>query len=135
MPAQSAAPAVVYYVDGDTAPPLRACLKDKEDNPIDLTGSTVTITIAWAMPHETYRVAPRHNIVYRAECAVDPDQTEEGNRGWVMWTPEAEDLTPAGQFLYTFRVTYPDGGSQTIPPNTYMPMIIRSVVGGIRGDR
>jgi len=134
MPAQSAAPSVVYYVDGDTAPPLRACLKDKEDNPIDLSGSTVTITIAFAMPRETYYTSPRRNIVYRATCLVDPDQSEDGNRGWVQWTPEEVDLTPLGQFLYTFRVTFPDGGSQTIPPNTYMPMIIRSVVGGLKGD-
>ncbi|GAG06963.1 unnamed protein product, partial [marine sediment metagenome] len=42
--------------------------------------------------------------------------------------------TPPGQFLYTFQVTYPDGGQQTIPPNTYMPMVIRSTVGGLRED-
>ena len=134
MPAQTSAPAVVYYVDGDTAPPLRACLKDKEDNPINLTEAGVTISIAFAMPRQTYYTSPRNKIVNKAVCVVDVDQSEDGNRGFVTWTPEEEDLTPPGQFLYTFQVTFPDGGKQTIPPNTYMPMVIRSTVGGLRED-
>jgi hypothetical protein len=39
-------------------------------------------------------------------------------------------LTPPGQFLYQFKVKYPTGGEQTIPPNTYLPLVIKTNVGG-----
>ena len=134
MPAQTTAAETVYYVEGDTAPNLEACLKDKFRNPIDLSGATVTITIAFSMPRNDYYTSPREQIVLDSPCVVDPDQSEDGRRGFVTWTPEnrgPEDaLRPAGQFLYTFGVTYPDGSFQTIPANTYETMIILSFVGG-----
>ena len=133
-PAQKPQGGAVYYVEFDTAPDLEVCLKDGKDEPIDLTGSEVTISIAFAMPRQTYYTSPRKQIVQRSECVVDPDQSEEGRRGWVAWTPGSEvdvdALTPPGQFLYQFEVTYPNGGLQTIPPNTYLPMVIKTKVGG-----
>ncbi len=134
MPAQTTGADTVYYVEFDTAPPLRACLKDGQGDPIDLTGSTVTITIAFAMPRGTYYTSPRDQIIVRSEVDVDPDQVN--NKGFVSWTPEPQDsteegvLTPPGEFLYTFEVTYQDGGKQTIPANTYQTMIIKTPVGG-----
>ena len=65
---------------------------------------------------------------------MDPDQV--ANKGFVSWTPEPQDsteegiLSPPGEFLYTFEVTYQDGGVQTIPANTYQTMIIKTPVGG-----
>ena len=134
MPAQTNSAGTVYYVEFDTAPKLRACLKDGQGDAIDLTGSTVTITVAFAMPRGTYYTSPRRQIIIRSEVVVDPDQVE--NKGFVSWTPEPQDsekegiLTPPGEFLYTFEVNYPDGGRQTIPANTYQTMIIKSPVGG-----
>ena len=133
MPAQTTSAETVYYVEGDTAPDLVACLKDKFENPIDLDQSIVTISIAWAMPRGSYYTSPREQIVTKSPCVVDPDQTEDGRRGFISWRPEnrPEDrLSPAGQFLYTFQVTFPSGQVQTIPANTYQTMIITSVVGG-----
>jgi len=134
MPAQTTSAETVYYVEFDTAPDLVACLKDKFKNPIDLSGATVTISIAFSMPRGDYYTSPRDQIVKRSDCVVDPDQTEGGNRGFVSWTPGAQGaddaLTPPGDFLYTFEVTYPNGGKQTIPANTYETMIIRTPVGG-----
>ncbi len=134
MPAQTTGADTVYYVEFDTAPPLRACLKDGQGDPIDLTGSTVTITVAFAMPRGTYYTSPRAQIITRAEVVVDSDQV--ANKGFVSWTPEPQDsvnegiLSPPGEFLYTFEVIYQDGGKQTIPANTYQTMIIKSPVGG-----
>ena len=134
MPAQSSSAGTVYYVEFDTAPPLRACLKDGQGDAIDLTGAGVTITIAFAMPRGTYYTSPRDQIVIRSEVDVDPDQI--ANRGFVSWTPEPQGsldegiLTPPGEFLYTFEVTYQDGTKQTIPSNTYQTMIIKTPVGG-----
>ena len=134
MPAQTSGADTVYYVEFDTAQPLRACLKDGQGDPIDLTGSTVTITVAFAMPRGTYYTSPRDQIIVRSEVDVDPDQIN--NKGFVSWTPEPQDsteegiLSPPGEFLYTFEVTYQDGGVQTIPANTYQTMIIKTPVGG-----
>ena len=134
MPAQTSGATAQYYVEFDTAPDLRVCLRDGEKNPIDLTGSEVTISIAFAMPRGTYYTSPRKQIVERSPCVVDPDQTEDGNRGFVNWTPgaqgEDDTLSPPGEFLYTFEVNYPGGGRQTLPANTYLPMIIKTPVGG-----
>lgn len=132
MPAQSNTSGAVYYVEFDNAPPLTACLKDGNEDPIDLTGATVKITIAFAMPRGTYYTSPRDQIVVRSDVDVDADQVN--NKGFVSWTPGAQGdddaLTPPGQFLYIFEVTYQDGTRQTIPANTYQTMIITSPVGG-----
>lgn len=132
MPAQSSAAPTVYYVEYDTAPPLRACLKDGSGDPIDLTGAEVTITVAFTMPRGTYYTSPRDQIVVRSPVTVDPDQI--ANMGWVSWTPGAQGeddaLTPPGDFLYNFEVTYQDGTRQTVPPISYQTMHIQTPVGG-----
>lgn len=131
MPAQTTGSSVVYYSEGDTAPDLPAVLTDGAGEPIDLTGATVTISIAYA--RYSYYYAPTLRIVDEGPCVVDLDQVN--NKGLVRWTPQAGDLSPPGSFLYYFQVTYPSGGVQTIPPNTYLPMIIRTPVGGQRGKQ
>jgi hypothetical protein len=132
MPAQTVRAKTVYFTEYDTAPALRACLKDGQDEPIDLTSATVAISIAFAMPRGSYYTNPRQIIVPYAPCVVDPDQV--ANTGWVSWTPGPTDgvdaLTPPGQFLYQFTITYPGGGSQTIPSDTYLPLVIKTRVGG-----
>ena len=132
MPAQTSDAGTVYYVEYDTAPPLTAVLVDGDKNPIDLTGSEVTISIAFAMPRGTYYTSPRDQIVLKAPVDVDPNQTE--NKGHVSWTPgpkgSDDTLSPPGEFLYTFQITYPDGGIQTVPAVTYQTLIIRTPVGG-----
>ena len=131
-PAQTSAAGTVYYVEFDTAPPLRACLKDGNDDPIDLSGAAVTITVAFTMPRGTYYTSPRDQIVVRSPVTVDPDQVN--NKGFVSWTPGAQGtddaLTPPGDFLYNFEVTYQDGTKQTIPPISYQTMHIQTPVGG-----
>lgn len=132
MPAQTRESTAVYYVEYDTAPDLRVCLKDGNDDPIDLTGSDVTITVAFTMPRGTYYTSPRDQIVKRSPCVVDADQVN--NKGFVNWTPgaqgEDDTLSPPGEFLYIFEVTYPNGTRQTVPNNTYQTMIIKTPVGG-----
>ena len=133
-PAQTNQNKAEFYKTGDTAPPLRRCLKDGEGNPIDLTGTTVTISIANAMRQGGFVLFPRDIIVFEDPCVIDPDQTEDGNRGWVGWTPgEAYSGTGfdrSGRFQYAFEVTYPDETHQTIPPNTWLPLVVQPKVGG-----
>ena len=129
-PAQTVGSSAVYYSEKDTAPDLPAVLSDGAGEPIDLTGSSVTISIAYS--RYSYYYSPTRRIVDRSPCVVDPDQIN--NTGLVRWTPGDGDLSPPGQYLYYFQVTYPGGGVQTIPPNTYLPMIIRTPVGGQEGN-
>ena len=132
MPAQAATTKTTYYSYRDTAPPLSACLRDGNDEPIDLSGASVTISIAFALPHQSYYTSPRDYIVLKSPCVV-LDQTTD--KGWVEWHPSDGDLDPPGRFLYTFEITYPSGGVQTVPPNTYLPLVILSPVGGVAEDR
>ena len=131
MPAQTSKGGTVYYVEYDTAPPLTACLKDGNDDPIDLTGSTVTISVAFTMPRGTYYDSPRDQIVLKDPVTVLDQSTD---KGWVSWTPGIQGsdsaLSPPGEFLYTFQITYPNGGTQTVPANTYQTLVIRTPVGG-----
>jgi hypothetical protein len=122
MPAQTTAGNTVYYSEGDTYPPLTAQLTDGNDDPIDLTGCTVTINIAHA--RWSYFYSPSTLIVTNGVCEVNIDQSNY--TGYVSWTPEEGDLTPPGSYAYTFRVQYPSGGVQTIPGNTYSPLVIKT---------
>jgi hypothetical protein len=129
MPAQTQAALTQYYSEGDTAPPLRATLRDGAGDPIDLTTVlSVKIFIAYSRP--TYYYNPTIRIVDGAECIIENQVT---NRGEVRWEPQVGDLTPPGAFEYVFGITYGDGSFQTIPPNTYLPLIIRTPVGGQLG--
>lgn len=126
MPAQAPASQVAHYREGDTAPTLSRQLLDGAGNPIALTGLTVTITIAHAS-HDYY-YSPGERIVDRDPCVVDPDQIT--NPGWVHWSPGTDMLSPPGSYSFSYEVTYLDGGRETIPQNTELPMIIRSRTGG-----
>jgi len=98
----------------------------------------VTISVAQGLELENYYVQPTGHIVNWSPCKIDPDQTEEGNRGWVYWSPgpigSDSALTPPGNYLYQFTITYQDGSIQNIPADTYLPMVIRTRVGG-RADQ
>ena len=131
MPTQTASNVATYYSELDTAPPLRVCLKDGSGDPIDLTGAEVDINVAYARWSHYY--SPFRRIIDLQPCVVQDQITD---KGFVEFTPGTEEgvnaMTPAGSFHMTFVVTYQDGGVQTIPPDTYLPLIIRSTVGGTR---
>lgn len=129
MPAQTSQNKTDFYVRLDTAPDLQRCLK-QGDEPIDLTGAAVTISISYAMRSGGFVLFPRDLIVFQSPCVVDPDQTEDGRRGWVSWTPPENALTPSGRFQFTFEITYVDGTHQTVPANTWLTMVIQPKVGG-----
>jgi hypothetical protein len=111
-------------------------LVDEETKePIDLTedGTTVVVNIAWTFPKGSYYTSPRDRIVDRFPCTIDPDQDTFPGR--VAFTPGdtrgVDQLTPPGQYAYQHQVTYGvSGGTQTVPADTYQPLIIRSPVGG-----
>jgi hypothetical protein len=130
MPAQTTTRKVAYYSENDTAPPLRQRLLDGAGDPLVLTGATVEITISHA--RWDYYYSPTLNIVDEADVVIE-DQGQFP--GWVHWIPAIGDLSPPGGYLYSFKVIYPDLTEQTVPPNTYLPMIVRAPVGGSPGSK
>jgi hypothetical protein len=130
MPQQSGTPTTPEWAVGNTAPNLRNCLVDGDGIPIDLTGATVVINIAFAS--WSFYYAPQRRLVTDGVCVVDPDQTETGNRGFVDWTPLTTDLSLAGTYRYTYDITYQSGGVQTISPNAENSLTVRPPVGGMQ---
>jgi hypothetical protein len=130
MPRQSISSSVPKWTVGDTTPPMRVCLTDGDGDPIDLTGATVLLNVAHAS--WDYYYAPQNRIINGSSCTVDPDQTVDGNRGFVDWEPSDGDLTLAGTFRFTFDITYPSAKRQTINPDATNTIIIRAPVGGMQ---
>ena len=59
------------------------------------------------------------------------DQAVPASLGYVQWEPGAGDLSPPGNYLFNYKVFW--GGSalpQTIPPDTYETLVIKSPAGG-----
>lgn len=125
MPAQQTAGKTLYYSELDTAPDLSVILEDGDGNAVLLTGATVVINIAYA--RWSFYYSPSEKIVTNSACVVDPDQVL--NKGRISWTPPVGALTPPGSFAYTFIVTWFNSTVQTFPPNTYLPLVIRTPVG------
>lgn len=131
MPSQTKGALMKQYIEYATGPPLsQVLLHPDTGEPIDLTDAdTVTIAIAWSMPHGSYYTSPRDRI-------VDEDLVDIVNDplGLVAWTPGEDEnvnaLTPPGQFLYQFTVNWDDGTRWILPNNTYDPLVIRARVGG-----
>ena len=124
MPAQTPTnTGTAFYSQGDTYPPLVRELLNGDGSPIDLTSATgVAITIS----HATYDhyFSPRPVIVDGANCPV----TDAAN-GVIQWEPQAGDLDIIGTFHYHFKITWP-GGVQTVPPNSYETLVVKSPPGG-----
>ena len=101
MPVQTSAAQVVYYSQFDTAPALVALLSDGAATPVDLTGATVTISIAYG--RYSYFYSPTRRIVSNFPCFVT-----DALLGEVEYRPDPDHLDPPGEFQYTFEVTFPD---------------------------
>ena len=126
MPTQGVVSNTPEYGLGDTYPDLVVQLLDGAGNPIYLEAANVVINIAHAS--YDYYYAPMDRIIDGDPCVVDPDQTIDGNRGWVSWTPNG--LVLAGTFHYNFTITFPGGGVQTVAPSGTNSLIVRAPIGG-----
>ena len=128
MPTQTIGADTPEWAVGDTAPPLDSLLTDGAGDAIDLTACTVVINIAWAS--YSYYYAPQNRLVNAGACVPFADQVAD--KGWVRWTPGATDLEVAGDFRYTYEITFPDSSRQTIAPNANNTMFVRAPVGGMQ---
>lgn len=128
MPTQSDSPNVQFYVEGDTAPSLRAQIVDADGVGISLVNASA-VTINIAPSRWDYYLSPIDRIVTDAACVIDPDQVT--NRGYLDWFPSPGDLTPPGEYQYRFKVTWSDGTVQRFPQNETLKLVIRAEVGGV----
>jgi len=125
---QTRTPRVVQRSEFDTRPITKQLL-DEYDEPMDLTGATVTFSMAFAMPRGTYYTSPRDQQIFEQPCVID-----DAANGWVTFHPgttkDVDALWPPGNFLYQFIVTVNDGSVWVVPENTYWPLHIITRVGG-----
>ncbi len=132
MPAQSSKQRrTVHRMDLDTRP-IRTQLFDENDEPLDLTGATVTISIAPTGSYLGFEFLPRTQIVTEQPCVVDPDQVN--NIGWVSWTPGTTNgidaLTPPDRYQFQYIVTMTDGTEWIVPDDYYLTLNVKDRVGG-----
>ncbi len=126
MPAQTpVSVGTARYTQFDTAPDLvRTLFEGDGVTPIDLTGATVTIKIAFQRYSHFY--SPRVPIIPFGPCAIVGAPAD----GVVSWTPLPTDLSPPGQFHFSFRITFAGGAVQTVPSHTYETLVILTPPGG-----
>ena len=128
MPAQTTAPGLAEYALYDTDPPLVVQLCDGAGNPIDLTGSTVVINIAYSQG--SYGYSPEKRMVDGGACIPDANQVD--NTGFVTWVPLNTDLSSWGTFRYSYEVTTALGKRRTVSPIGSSIMQVHPPVGGVQ---
>lgn len=95
-----------YVKQNDTAPSIRATLKDGDDDAIDLTGASVRFHMR-SIGGTSAKVDSAATIVTAASGIVQYD--------WV-----AADTDTVGTYQAEFEVTYSDTRIETFPNNGYI---------------
>ena len=130
MPAQTPVRVnTAYYSQWDTAPDLRRQLLEADGSAIDLTAATaVKIHIAHGRGDHYY--SPYTPPVPWDDCDIESPATT----GYVTWTPGetigVNALWLPGQFDYQFLIIWSDATRQTLGPNTYEKLHVRTRPGG-----
>lgn len=100
-----------YIKRGDLLPVLFATLKNANDSPVDLTGSTVTFFMQWPDRPDKPRIG---GVAFLVDDPV-------GGKVKYIW--QAGNTNEAGLYRGEWRVTYP-GGRQTFPNNRFVEVLI-----------
>lgn len=99
-----------YIKQGDTAPALRATLKDPDGTAVDLTGATVKFSM---------RTASGTVLVNKQSVTL-----VTANAGIVEYAWQAGDTDTAGTHLGEFEVTHTDATVETFPNDSYARVIV-----------
>lgn len=92
----------------DTRRAMKALLKDRKGNAVDLTGATVRFIM----------LKGSQVIINREPLVMNP----VGGEVWVVFAPR--ETGTAGKMEAEFKVTYPDGKTETFPEKGYIQVII-----------
>lgn len=98
----------------DTAPSLKATLKDGSGTVIDLTNATVRFHMK--------AVGATTTKVDRATSVTD------ATNGVVQYNWQPADTDTAGSYYAEFEVTYSDGTIETFPNNSNLSISIRAEI-------
>ncbi|ELY47319.1 hypothetical protein [Natronorubrum sulfidifaciens] len=94
---------------GDTAPAIRATLRDRSGVAIPLEDAFIE-----------FRMRDRDgNLLIRDSAGTDPDEV-----GVVIYEWQPGDTDRAGVFRSEWQVTYPDGGIETFPNMGYLTVYV-----------
>lgn len=96
-----------YVKQNDTAPSIRATLKDSDNTVINLTGATVRFHMR--------TIGGTTAKVDSAATVVSPATSGVVQYDWV-----AADTDTVGTYQAEFEVTYSDGTIETFPNNGYI---------------
>ena len=103
----------VYMVRNDTLPNLDVTLTDSDGDAIDLTDSTVTLTMVDATDTSIQQVLEQ-------ECLILSGQ----GTGMVRYLWDAEDTNTAGAYLAQFEIVYDSGGKLTVPTTDSLVVVV-----------
>lgn len=98
----------------DTAPSLKATLKDGSGTVIDLTNATVRFHMK--------AVGATTTTTDRACSVID------ATNGVVQYNWQPADTDTVGTYTAEFEVTYSDGTIETFPNDSYLTVIIRAEI-------
>lgn len=101
-----------YVKQNDTAPSIRATLKDGDDDVIDLTGATVRFHMR--------TIGGTTAKVDSAVTVISPATSGIVQYDWV-----ADDTDTIGTYQAEFEVTYSDSRIETFPNNGYITIEIK----------
>ena len=96
-----------YVKQNDTAPSIRATLKDGDDQVIDLTGATVRFHMR-TIGGTTAKVDSEVSVVIPATDGI------------VQYDWIAADTDTIGTYQAEFEITYTNGRIETFPNNGYI---------------
>lgn len=107
----------ITYKRGDTAPPLRAALRNADGTRPDLNGADVVLILArYGHPDdETDAVA----LTFDADVLTDQDEDVE--RDW-----EEGDLAVPWTYFLEWQVTYADGKVESFPGEGYQRFVLKN---------
>lgn len=92
---------------GDRLPAITSQLYDDMNDPVDLTGATVT-----------FRMRTVDDTTLVVDAAGEVADTPEEGRVRYWW--DADDLAEAGLYLADWVVSFPDGRTQTYPGDRHL---------------
>lgn len=96
----------------DTAPSIKATLKDGSGTAIDLTDATIRFHM---------KAVGETSVKVDALCSI-----VDASAGIVQYNWTANDTDTAGTYYAEFEVTYDDGAIETFPNNSNLSISIRS---------
>ena len=113
----------ILMKSGDTAPDVKATLKDADGNAVDLAGASVKFVLATKASPRTVKVD--------ATASVDQvSDGTDGSKGKVSYAWLAGDTDSPGSYVAEFEVVYSDGEVQTFPTQGYVDCTITADLGG-----